>query len=109
MFSTSYFIYDTVWMLFEGLMDTAMAIHHPLVLVGFMIPLYENTSGQFNMLAIFFSEISNPPMHLRNILRTSGRKHSKFYEMNEILFIALYMFARLIVIWPTVYATVVCE
>ena len=108
-FSCSYFIYDTVWMIIEGLMDTSMAIHHPLVLFGYLIPLYENTAGQFSLLALFFSEISNPPMHARNILRIAGRKLTKSYECCELVFITLYIYARLLAIWPTVFSNFACE
>ena len=52
-------------MYFENILDYAMAIHHPLSILGLYIPLYENVSGNFAMMAIFISEISNPAMHLR--------------------------------------------
>ncbi len=52
-------------MYFENILDFAMTIHHPLAIYGLYIPLYENVSGNFAMMAIFISEISNPAMHLR--------------------------------------------
>jgi hypothetical protein len=101
-FSISYFIYDTIAMAVEGILDTSMIIHHPLCLFGLFIPLYENVSGNFCMLAIFLSEISNPAMHLRHMLRLSGRRYTKAYEIVEVSFISMYIYARIIAIGPIV-------
>ena len=102
-FSLSYFTYDLVCMWIEGILDKAMMIHHPLCLLGLFIPLYENISGMECMLAIFLSEISNPMMHIRQILRISGRRYTKAYEITEVTFISLYFYARFIAIGPVVY------
>lgn len=61
----SYFTYDTISMAVEGLLDVAMSIHHPLCIFGMIIPLYENRSANYLMLALFMAELSNPAMHLR--------------------------------------------
>ena len=89
-FSLSYFAYDTLCMIAEGLMDKAMAFHHPLSMLGQLLPLYENVQGNFVMLAIFMTEVSNPVMHLRHMLRISGRRYTNLYELTEVLFIFLY-------------------
>jgi hypothetical protein len=108
-FSVSYFTYDLIAMWMEGLLDKAMAIHHPLCMVGLFIPLYENIAGNFCMAAILVSEISNPPMHVRHILRITGRRYTKAYEVAEISFIVLYVFARTVFCTPIVYQTVGCQ
>jgi hypothetical protein len=105
----SYFIYDFFAMYFDGLLDIAMIIHHPLCILGLFIPLYENISGNFCMLAIFISEISNPPMTLRHLLRLTGRRYTKSYEVSEICFISLYFYGRLICATPIVYFTMKCQ
>lgn len=107
-FSSSYFIYDTVGMTLEGLMDKAMLIHHPLALLGVMLPLFENIQGNFVMHALFLTELSNPAMHFRHLLRLSGRVHTKAYELCELVFISLYFYARFIAVGPTIYKTQIC-
>lgn len=107
-FSSSYFIYDTICMTIEGLMDKAMLIHHPLALLGVMLPLYENIQGNFVMHALFLTELSNPAMHFRHLLRLSGRIHTKAYELCELTFISLYFYARFIAVGPTIYKTQIC-
>ena len=102
-FSFSYFTYDLIAMHFEGLLDTAMTIHHPLCMFGLFLPLYENVSGNFCLMAIFISEISNPPMTMRHMLRLTGRRYTKGYEVAEVSFICLYFYGRFIAGTPIVY------
>ena len=108
-FSMSYFIYDTLAMLYDGLMDGAMAIHHPLCIFAMYLPLYENTQGNFTMLAVYITEISNPAMTSRHILRLSGRRYTLAYEICEICYLALYIWGRALSPWGIIYKTFVCE
>lgn len=108
-FSTSYFIYDLIFMYFEGILDRAMTIHHPLCIFGMVLPLYENISGNFCMLAIFISEISNPAMHIRSMLRETGRRYTKGYEVAEIAFISLYFYGRFFAAFSIVHETLKCQ
>lgn len=107
-FSMSYFIYDTLAMCYDGLMDTAMAIHHPLCVMGFYLPLYENIQGNFSMLAVFMTEISNPSMTSRHLLRLSGRRYTFAYELCEISFLMLYTWGRALSGVMTIYRTMTC-
>ena len=95
-------------MLFEGILDKAMCLHHPLSAFGLFLPLYENIQGNYVMMAIFISEVSNPPMTLRHILRLSGFRNTKIYEVSEVSFILLYIYARLLAGTPIVYQTLIC-
>jgi hypothetical protein len=107
-FSVSYFTYDLLAMFFEGLLDKAMVIHHPLCMFGFGLPLYENISGNYAMMALFSSEISNPPMQVRHMMRLTGRRYTKAYEFAEICFILLYFFGRIVIAVPIAYSNLVC-
>lgn len=107
-FSVSYFAYDLIAMAAEGILDGAMILHHPLCIFGFTLPLYENISGNYAMMALFSSEISNPPMHLRHIMRLTGRRYTKAYELSEITFILLYFFGRIVIAIPIAYSNLVC-
>ena len=95
-------------MYFENILDFAMSIHHPLAIYGLYIPLYENVSGNFAMIAIFISEISNPPMHLRHMLRMRGKRYTLAYEICEIMFIFLYIYGRLVTGIPIIIKTISC-
>ena len=108
-FSMSYFIYDTLAMWYDGLLDGAMAIHHPLCVFGMYLPLYENTQGNFSMLAVYMTEISNPSMTTRHLLRLSGRRYTFAYEVAEISFLAFYIWGRAISCWGTIYRTLTCS
>jgi hypothetical protein len=100
--SVSYFAYDTIAMLYEGLLDKAMLIHHPLCIIGLGAPLIVGNQGNFVMFAIFLSELSNPAMHARHLIRLSGRQHTRSYEVAELTFILLYIYARFFAIAPVV-------
>ena len=95
-------------MYFENLLDTGMAIHHPLCMFGLFLPLFENLSGNFCLMAIFISEISNPPMTMRHIFRLTGRRYTKGYEVAEVSFILLYFYGRIIAGTPIVMQTLAC-
>ena len=108
-FSVSYFIYDFFCMMLEGILDNAMIIHHPLSIIGLSIPLFGNISGNYCLLAMFISEISNPPMTLRHILRLTGKRYTKAYEWSEVSFISLFFFGRVVIATPIVYQTLKCN
>lgn len=108
-FSMSYFIYDTLAMWYDGLLDTAMMIHHPLCIFGMYLPLYENTQGNFAMLAVYMTEISNPSMTSRHLLRLTGRRYTITYELCEISFLALYIWGRALSSWMTIWRTLTCQ
>ena len=102
-FSISFFMWDTLAMYFEGLLDNSMTIHHSLCVLGLSMPLYENISANFVMQVICIMEISNPPMTFRHFFRLTGRRYTKGYEVSEITFIILYCFARTLLGVPLVY------
>ena len=61
------------------------------------------------MLALFFTEVSNPLMTYRHILRNTGRRHTLAYEVSEVGFIFIYIAFRLFAIIPIVYDTLTCN
>ena len=68
-----------------------------------MLPLYENIMGDFTMLALFMAELSNPAMTYRIVLRQTGRRYTKCYEVSEIAFLITYTFARMVACLPVAY------
>lgn len=61
------------------------------------------------MLAVYITEISNPVMTGRHILRLSGRRYTFAYELCEISFLALYTWGRAIANWSPTYYTMKCK
>jgi len=107
-FSLSYFAYDMISMQLDGLLDSTMLLHHPLSMLGFIVPLYQNVQGNYIMLAVWLTEISNPPMHMRHIFRSMGKRYTMAYEISEILYITLYIYGRAICVLPIGYLTFIC-
>ena len=85
-----------------------MIFHHGLCIVGMLLPVYENVGGNFAMKALFFAEVSNPVMHYRHLTRFSGRRYTLLYELFEISFFVIYIYARLIAVVPTAIRNVMC-
>ena len=94
-FSMSYFISDLTIMYFENLLDTTMFVHHNLCIYAQFVPLYEGISGNIALNAFFAAEVSHPAMSAKLILKLIGRRYTKAYELAEILFMSLYMVARM--------------
>lgn len=105
----SYFIYDTISMYIEGSLDLAMSLHHPLSITGYLVPLYENFQGNYSMLAVLNSEMSHPSMSARHILRLTGRRYTRAYEIAELLFLGIYSYARAVNIIPVVIGNLTCD
>ena len=86
-----------------------MAIHHPLCVLGLYLPLYENIQGNYSMLAVYITEISNPAMTSRHLLRLSGRRYTFAYEVCEIAFMGLYIWGRALSPWGIIWNTLQCK
>jgi hypothetical protein len=61
------------------------------------------------MLAVWLTEISNPPMHMRHIFRSLGMRYTMAYEISEIAYLCLYIYGRAIYILPIDYVTMICK
>jgi hypothetical protein len=67
--SLGYFLYDTIAMTYYKLLDTPMMFHHSIVCLGIYLALCFDASGAEILGGLFISEISNPVMHFRLIIR----------------------------------------
>ena len=94
-FTLSYFLYDFVIMLFEGLLDRSMLVHHSLCMLLIYVALYENLGGNIALSTFFAAEISNPSMHTKHMLRIVGMRYTKAYEFAELSFLILYIYGRM--------------
>lgn len=79
-FSASYFIYDSIRMIFKK-MDIMFLLHHILILFVYYITLSNDIGCKFIMYTIFYGEITNPlqiSWHLSRVL--------KYNKINNYIF-----------------------
>ena len=93
----AYFIYDTIAMTYLGLIDKAIFGHHMIVTTGMYTMLATQLSGGEIMCCTFVSEVSNPFMLIRLILKDVGLRHTRAYEFCEYMYMSLYTYYRMIV------------
>ena len=107
--STGYFIYDFLALVYYGLVDKAMVIHHIACIFGIIATIKSDTSANFVVMAFFTTEGSNSFMHARTILRHYGLRYSLTYELFEVLFIVSYLLLRFGIGIPLSYYALKCE
>ena len=104
-------------MAYLGILDRSMTIHHLICMGGLSGGLVTGYSADILIGAIFLTEISNPAMHIRVILRLLGLRYTKAYETSEITYmgkyllgnsLVLYMFGRVFLGLPVLYRTWMC-
>lgn len=93
--AVGYFTYDLLCMTWYGLLDWAMLLHHNFTAFGMLLSLCSETSACLIVLGMFVAEVSNPPMHVRVMLKHLGLRYTKAYETCEISFIMLYCYSRI--------------
>jgi len=108
-FSVGYFQYDFWAMVYFGLVDSAMTMHHWACIFGMSIPLTYGMSANYIVKGMFVAEASNSFMHIRSILRAFGLRYTKLYEFMDISFMIFYLFFRLIIGVPLYYEVFMCE
>ena len=74
-------------MLYFGLMDVNIFIHHFVCIVGLTCSALQHHSADILSIGLVLAEISNPTLHIRMILRHLGLRYTKSYEIAEILYI----------------------
>lgn len=58
---------------------------------------------------MFIAESSNPPMHLRIMLKHLGMRYTKAYETFEIAFMVLYIYCRILLGLGHIWNTCLCQ
>jgi hypothetical protein len=86
-FSASYFLYDFIAMGYYGILDKSMTIHHNICIFGMTMSVVSGQSANSLVAALFVSEISNPAMHVRMMLKHLNRRYTKAYECAELTYI----------------------
>lgn len=67
--SLGYFVYNTILMIVIFPLDWYIMIHHILTLISLGIPYFTGKHGTEAIMVLFLMEISNAPMHIKEILR----------------------------------------
>ena len=108
-FAVGYFQYDFWAMVYYGLIDGAMTMHHWACIIGMSLPLTYGMSANYIVMGMFVAEGSNAFMHIRAILRHFGLRFTKLYEFIEISFMTIYIFCRIFLGARLVWRTCLCE
>ena len=95
-------------MAYFGLLDKGMFVHHFMCVIGMSTCLYENISANYLVAGLFISEISNPIMHVRMVLKHLGLRYTKSYEVSEFSYIMLYTFGRIFIGTSVMIKTLTC-
>jgi hypothetical protein len=75
-------------MAYLGILDRSMTIHHLICIFGLSAGLISGKSADVLVGALFLTEISNPSMHMRNMLRLLGFRYTKSYETAEVSYMS---------------------
>lgn len=86
-FSSGYFFYDFMAMAYFGLLDISMSIHHFICMFGMAYCVISDIAANTLIAALFVSEISNPAMHIRMVLKYLNLRYTKAYESAELMYI----------------------
>lgn len=102
-------MYDVAGMYCFGLLEKDMALHHFLCIGGIIVVLLSGHDACHVVAGLFVAEVSNPPMHVRVMLRNLGKRYTLAYEVAEYAYFVLFFFGRVVMGHPVVYDTVTCE
>ena len=107
--SCSYFLYDVISCLLLGISCLPMLFHHIFCIAGYYTSLLYNNSSTEIIRALFVAEITNPIMHLREILKNFGLFKTKLYLTFDLIYMVKYIFSRLGYGSFVIFFTVFCN
>ncbi|CAG9331818.1 unnamed protein product [Blepharisma stoltei] len=92
--SMGYFTYDAIYAELFGLHDWAMRFHHIFVILGGFPVYFSSNGGSLGITCCFLTEISNPAMQLRLILKSQGKTDTLLFKVSQFLFASIFLFNR---------------
>ncbi|GLJ40865.1 hypothetical protein SUGI_0845350 [Cryptomeria japonica] len=107
--SLSYFIYDSICCLFDSSISISNCIHHLVSVSGLGGGVIYAKCGSELIGCLWLMEISNPFMHMRELLKELGYKDSSLSLINDVCFAVVFTLARLIIGPYIVYVTVTAD
>lgn len=84
----------------------AVFAHHIVTLLGIFVGVFQDRSGPELTACLLITELSGPCMHLRQLLKKSALKKTRFAEANETVFVIIFLAARCALGPVIVYRTV---
>lgn len=107
--SAGYFIYDFWCMVYFNLLDFDMALHHAMSISIWIGVLAVDRGGHIFVLSYGVSEIPNPAMHLRIVIKNMGLRYTRLYEVVEIFYFITFLFGRQLLFHPLFYTVMTCD
>ncbi|XP_020238328.1 transmembrane protein 136 isoform X1 [Cajanus cajan] len=95
--SLSYLIYDLACCHFGERVTLDNTVHHLVSIVGIGAGLSYQKCGSEMVATIWITEISSPFLHLRELLKELGYRDTLLNLVADILFAAIFTFARMVV------------
>jgi TLC domain len=92
--SLGYFLYDALYAEIYGLHEWDMRFHHVFVIIGGISLLMQPFGGAIGPTCLFITEISNPYLEMRLILKNKKMENTRAYRIVEIAFAAVFIINR---------------
>lgn len=102
-FSGSYFMFSLLNGIYMRKESSVMLFHHFAGALCMFSCYYVNRSGYEFVLALWASEFTNPLLHIRWFLRMTDRHATMLAIINELIFVMVFFFCRVIFISYIVY------
>ena len=93
-FSLGYFSYDGVYAEIYGLHDWPMRIHHICVIIGGLSLLTHPHGGAIGPVCLFITEVSNPFLQYRIILKLKKLDHTALAKIIQNAFAFIFIISR---------------
>ncbi|CDW77088.1 transmembrane protein [Stylonychia lemnae] len=95
--SFAYFTFDSIIEIYYGTDDALTNAHHLVVLIASFTHV-KNSFGGFEYIVLhLITEISNPFLIIRTVLKICGMKETMIYAVNDMIFATIFLFFRMIV------------
>ncbi|KAI5074226.1 hypothetical protein GOP47_0010187 [Adiantum capillus-veneris] len=107
--SLAYFVYDFFCCLFDTTIDYSNVVHHTVSISSLAYSVFDNKCGTEIVMCLWLSELSNPFMHARELLKELGLKDTILALANDICFALVFGFARVVLGPYLVYLTVFAD
>lgn len=109
LFTCSYFLFDLIYCLWTQSEENYMLIHHVLGLAIAGYALFGGMCGYESALGFWITELANPLLQIRWFLRTMEWHLYLLYKVNEMLFVVVFLFNRVVVASVYGYIILFCS
>ena len=92
----TFFTYDLVAEIIMGTADMLVSIHHASVITMGLFAYASSYCSNEALMVLWIGEVSNPFLEIRLMLKYSEYKDSTIAFINELVFVSVYLIARLI-------------